>query len=166
MTPVETLIFLSALTVGYFIVGTIWAIAMHRRIQWSTYPRAKWVVFVFNLNMWPECMAIWVGLQIYKFFSCDKICVDLKQLLEQQKIQNKLRRRKQGLEWRNNNTRTTNLSRSFEILRCSISFRIAWNDVNDGRWKTCIRYMYWPQSCKFEVSLIKKTEETYNSGRR
>lgn len=99
MTPAETtLVILTLVTIGYFIIGTIWAIVMHRRIQWSTYKRAKWVVFIFNLNMWPECMALWVLLQIYKFFTCDKICVDLKQLLDQQRIENKLRRRKQGIE--------------------------------------------------------------------
>lgn len=100
MTPAEiTLVILILITIAYFIIGTIWAIVMHRRMDaLKRLPKAKWVVFVFNLNMWPECMVIWIGLQIYKFFKCDKICVNMEQLLANQRIANKLRRRKQGIE--------------------------------------------------------------------
>lgn len=92
MTPAETtLVILTLVTIGYFIIGTIWAIVMHRRIQWNTYKRAKWVVFVVNLNMWPECIAIWILLQVYKFIKWNIMGATLEQLLTNQKAENKLR---------------------------------------------------------------------------
>ncbi len=75
------------LTIGYFIIGIAWAWWMHTRI--TNFPRAKWVVFLFNLNMWPECMVIWVWLQVYKFIKWNKMSVTLEQLLSNQRALNK-----------------------------------------------------------------------------
>ena len=60
MTPIESLILL---TIGYFIIGTAWAAWMHTRM--TEFKRAKWIIFVFNINMWPECMVIWLVAQGY-----------------------------------------------------------------------------------------------------
>ena len=96
MLTINTLIFL---TILYFVIGTAWATWMHYRI--TNFPRAKWIVFVFNVNMWPECICIWIFLQIYKFIkmNCshqhsDETYMTVDELLANQRALNKLNRGK------------------------------------------------------------------------